>query len=101
MIRSMTSAESQTSELDFPEPDPEMELLRQQLLGAEEQMQDMKIKVGCKGWGGRLLLTLSHLFLACSKIKANKGAMHYAGYGILGTCLTGRNTVMCHVMAFQ
>ncbi|XP_059113464.1 coiled-coil domain-containing protein 136 isoform X5 [Peromyscus eremicus] len=46
MLRSMTSAESQTSELDFPEPDPEMELLRQQLLGAEEQMQDMKIK--CK-----------------------------------------------------
>ncbi|KAL6045921.1 hypothetical protein STEG23_018419 [Scotinomys teguina] len=46
MLRSMTSAESQTSELDFPEPDPEMQLLRQQLLGAEEEMQGMKIK--CK-----------------------------------------------------
>ncbi|CAO2602991.1 Coiled-coil domain-containing protein 136 [Lemmus lemmus] len=46
MLRSMMSAESQTSELDFPEPDPAMQLLRQQLLGAEEQMQGMQIK--CK-----------------------------------------------------
>lgn len=42
----MMSSESQTSELDFPEPDPVMQLLRQQLLGAEEQMHDMQDK--CK-----------------------------------------------------
>ncbi|XP_008844602.1 coiled-coil domain-containing protein 136 isoform X9 [Nannospalax galili] len=46
MLRSVMSTESQTSELDFPEPDPAMQLLRQQLLGAEEQMQDMQSK--CK-----------------------------------------------------
>ncbi|XP_028618451.1 coiled-coil domain-containing protein 136 isoform X2 [Grammomys surdaster] len=46
MLRSMMSSESQTSELDFPEPDPVMQLLRQQLMGAEEQMQDMQDK--CK-----------------------------------------------------
>ncbi|KAM7325518.1 hypothetical protein ACRRTK_015771 [Alexandromys fortis] len=46
MLRSVMSAESQTSELDFPEPNPEMQLLRQQLLGAEEQMQGMQTK--CK-----------------------------------------------------
>uniref|UniRef100_A0A8D0QI97 Coiled-coil domain containing 136 n=2 Tax=Sus scrofa TaxID=9823 RepID=A0A8D0QI97_PIG len=45
-LRSMMSAESQTSEADFLEPDPEMHLLRQQLLGAEEQMHDMQSK--CK-----------------------------------------------------
>lgn len=50
------STESQTSELDFPEPNPEMQLLRQQLLGAEEQMQGMQTKVGCRGRNGRLLL---------------------------------------------
>ncbi|XP_064229697.1 coiled-coil domain-containing protein 136 isoform X4 [Aotus nancymaae] len=43
-LRSMTSVESQTSEMDFPEPDPEMQLLRQQLWDAEEQMHDMKKK---------------------------------------------------------
>ncbi|XP_055464091.1 coiled-coil domain-containing protein 136 isoform X8 [Psammomys obesus] len=46
ILRNVVSAESQTSELDFPEPDPHMQLLRQQLLGAEEQMQDMQNK--CK-----------------------------------------------------
>ncbi|XP_042551916.1 coiled-coil domain-containing protein 136 isoform X3 [Dipodomys spectabilis] len=45
-LRSMMSTESQTSEMDFLEPDPEMQLLRQQLLGAEEQMHDMQSK--CK-----------------------------------------------------
>ena len=45
-LRNMKSAESQTSEEDFLEPDPEMHLLRQQLLGAEEQMRDMQNKVG-------------------------------------------------------
>ncbi|XP_053409513.1 coiled-coil domain-containing protein 136 isoform X5 [Nycticebus coucang] len=45
-LRSMMSTESQTSEVDFLEPDPEMHLLRQQLLGAEEQMRDMQSK--CK-----------------------------------------------------
>ncbi|XP_012644614.1 coiled-coil domain-containing protein 136 isoform X2 [Microcebus murinus] len=45
-LRSMMSTESQTSEMDFLEPDPEMHLLRQQLLGAEEQMHDMQSK--CK-----------------------------------------------------
>ncbi|XP_008583613.1 PREDICTED: coiled-coil domain-containing protein 136 isoform X1 [Galeopterus variegatus] len=45
-LRSMTSTGSQTSEVDFLEPDPAMHLLRQQLLGAEEQMHDMKSK--CK-----------------------------------------------------
>ncbi|XP_012892734.1 PREDICTED: coiled-coil domain-containing protein 136-like, partial [Dipodomys ordii] len=45
-LRSMMSTESQTSEMDFLEPDPEMQLLRQQLLGAEEQMHDMQTK--CK-----------------------------------------------------
>ncbi|XP_045420142.1 coiled-coil domain-containing protein 136 isoform X3 [Lemur catta] len=45
-LRSMMSAESQTSEMDFLEPDPEMQSLRQQLLGAEEQMHDMQSK--CK-----------------------------------------------------
>uniref|UniRef100_G3ST41 Coiled-coil domain containing 136 n=1 Tax=Loxodonta africana TaxID=9785 RepID=G3ST41_LOXAF len=44
--RSMTSTESQTSEMDFLEPNPETQSLRQQLLGAEERMQDMKSK--CK-----------------------------------------------------
>uniref|UniRef100_A0A8I3W6N8 Coiled-coil domain containing 136 n=1 Tax=Callithrix jacchus TaxID=9483 RepID=A0A8I3W6N8_CALJA len=43
-LRSMTSVESQTSEMDFLEPDPEMQLLRQQLWDAEEQMHDMKEK---------------------------------------------------------
>ncbi|MBV95468.1 coiled-coil domain-containing protein, partial [Eschrichtius robustus] len=43
-LRNMKSAESQTSEEDFLEPDPEMHLLRQQLLGAEEQMRDMQNK---------------------------------------------------------
>ncbi|XP_076769732.1 coiled-coil domain-containing protein 136 isoform X19 [Arvicanthis niloticus] len=46
MLRSMISSESQTSELDFPEPDPVMQVLRQKLLGAEEQMQNMEDK--CK-----------------------------------------------------
>jgi hypothetical protein len=32
--------------MDFLEPDPEMQLLRQQLLGAESQVHDMKNKVG-------------------------------------------------------
>ncbi|XP_062954838.1 coiled-coil domain-containing protein 136 isoform X2 [Cynocephalus volans] len=45
-LRSMTSTGSQTSEVDFLEPDPAMHLLRQQLLGAEEKMHDMKSK--CK-----------------------------------------------------
>ncbi|XP_048193900.1 coiled-coil domain-containing protein 136 isoform X21 [Perognathus longimembris pacificus] len=45
-LRSMMSAESQTSEMDFLEPDPEMQMLRQQLLGAEEEMQDIQNK--CK-----------------------------------------------------
>uniref|UniRef100_A0A452TKS0 Coiled-coil domain containing 136 n=1 Tax=Ursus maritimus TaxID=29073 RepID=A0A452TKS0_URSMA len=46
MLKDMMSAESQTSEMDFLEPDPETQLLRQQLLGAEEQMHDMQNK--CK-----------------------------------------------------
>ena len=46
MLKDMMSAESQTSEMDFLEPDPETQLLRQQLLGAEEQMHDMQNKVG-------------------------------------------------------
>ncbi|XP_044102460.1 coiled-coil domain-containing protein 136 isoform X3 [Neovison vison] len=46
MLKDMMSAESQTSEVDFLEPDPETQLLRQQLLGAEEQMHDMQNK--CK-----------------------------------------------------
>uniref|UniRef100_A0A8C0QHC5 Coiled-coil domain containing 136 n=2 Tax=Canis lupus familiaris TaxID=9615 RepID=A0A8C0QHC5_CANLF len=45
-LKNMMSAESQTSEMDFLEPDPETHLLRQQLLGAEEQMHDMQNK--CK-----------------------------------------------------
>ncbi|XP_042104728.1 coiled-coil domain-containing protein 136 isoform X3 [Ovis aries] len=45
-LRTMRSAESQTSEEDFLEPDPGMHLLRQQLLGAKEQMHDMQSK--CK-----------------------------------------------------
>lgn len=55
MLKNMMSSESQTSELDFPEPDPVMQLLRQQLLGAEEQMHDMQDKVGDRGWRGSLL----------------------------------------------
>ncbi|XP_059964952.1 coiled-coil domain-containing protein 136 isoform X8 [Mesoplodon densirostris] len=43
-LRSTKSAETQTSEEDFLEPDPEMHLLRQQLLGAEEQVHDMQDK---------------------------------------------------------
>nr|XP_025866576.1 coiled-coil domain-containing protein 136 isoform X1 [Vulpes vulpes] len=46
MLKNTMSAESQTSEMDFLEPDPETQLLRQQLLGAEEQMHDMQNK--CK-----------------------------------------------------
>nr|KAF6469085.1 coiled-coil domain containing 136 [Molossus molossus] len=45
-LRNMMSAESQTSEMDFLEPDPVAQLLRQQLLGAEEQIHDMQSK--CK-----------------------------------------------------
>ncbi|XP_051007776.1 coiled-coil domain-containing protein 136 isoform X2 [Acomys russatus] len=44
VLRNVMSTESQTSELDFPEPDPVTQLLRQQLLGAEEQVQDMQKK---------------------------------------------------------
>nr|XP_008256448.3 coiled-coil domain-containing protein 136 isoform X1 [Oryctolagus cuniculus] len=51
-LKSMTSTESQTFEADFPEPDPGMQLLRQQLLGAEEQMLSMKTK--CKELCGEL-----------------------------------------------
>ncbi|XP_076982606.1 coiled-coil domain-containing protein 136 isoform X4 [Tamandua tetradactyla] len=43
-LRNTISAESQTSEMDFLEPDPITQLLRQQLLGAEEQMHGMKSK---------------------------------------------------------
>nr|XP_060489048.1 coiled-coil domain-containing protein 136 isoform X5 [Panthera onca] len=46
MVKNTMSAESQTSEMDFLEPDSETQLLRQQLLGAEEQMHDMQNK--CK-----------------------------------------------------
>lgn len=46
MVKNTMSTESQTSEMDFLEPDPETQLLRQQLLGAEEQMHDMQNKVG-------------------------------------------------------
>ncbi|XP_040327958.1 coiled-coil domain-containing protein 136 isoform X5 [Herpailurus yagouaroundi] len=46
VVKNTMSAESQTSEMDFLEPDPETQLLRQQLLGAEEQMHDMQNK--CK-----------------------------------------------------
>ncbi|XP_070369157.1 coiled-coil domain-containing protein 136 isoform X9 [Equus asinus] len=45
-LKSMMSSESQTSEMDFLEPDPQTQLLRQQLLGAEEQMHGMQNK--CK-----------------------------------------------------
>ncbi|KAM5255130.1 coiled-coil domain-containing protein 136 isoform 12-T12 [Ctenodactylus gundi] len=45
-LKSMISSESQTSEMDFLEPDPEMQLLRQQVLDAEEKMHDMQNK--CK-----------------------------------------------------
>ncbi|XP_062058865.1 coiled-coil domain-containing protein 136 isoform X5 [Lepus europaeus] len=51
-LKSMTSTESQTFEADFPEPDPGVLLLRQQLLGAEEQMLSMKTK--CKELCGEL-----------------------------------------------
>lgn len=54
----MRSAESQTSEEDFLEPDPGMHLLRQQLLGAKEQMHDMQSKVG----KGQLLHCLALTF---------------------------------------
>lgn len=57
-LGSMKSAESQTSEEDFLEPDPEMHLLRQQLLGAEEQMHDMQNEVG----KGRPLYSLAPTF---------------------------------------
>ncbi|XP_029779644.1 coiled-coil domain-containing protein 136 isoform X5 [Suricata suricatta] len=46
MVKNTVSSGSQTSEMDFLEPDPETQLLRQQLLGAEEQMHDMRNK--CK-----------------------------------------------------
>ena len=42
----MVSTESQTVDTDFLESDSETQLLRQQLLGAEEQMFDMQNKVG-------------------------------------------------------
>ncbi|XP_045711691.1 coiled-coil domain-containing protein 136 isoform X2 [Phyllostomus hastatus] len=45
-LRSMVSTESQTIDGDFLESDSETQLLRQQLLGAEEQMFDMQNK--CK-----------------------------------------------------
>ncbi|XP_015424382.1 PREDICTED: coiled-coil domain-containing protein 136 isoform X3 [Myotis davidii] len=45
-LRSLMSTECQTVEMDFLEPHPETHLLRQQLLGAEEQICDMQSK--CK-----------------------------------------------------
>lgn len=58
------SVESQTSEMDFLEPDPVAQLLRQQLLGAEEQILDMQSKVGgCRPFS----LSLSYLLLACAR----------------------------------
>ncbi|XP_059964947.1 coiled-coil domain-containing protein 136 isoform X4 [Mesoplodon densirostris] len=44
-LRSTKSAETQTSEEDFLEPDPEMHLLRQQLLGAEEQCEKLSCEL--------------------------------------------------------
>lgn len=55
----MISTECQTLEVDFLEPDPEMHLLRQQLLGAEEQMNNMQSKVGLLRVGRQALSTLS------------------------------------------
>lgn len=56
------STECQTIEMDFLEPHPETHSLRQQLLGAEEQICDMKSKVGeCRFF----LLSLWYLLLAC------------------------------------
>lgn len=52
------SAESQTLEVDFLEPHPETHSLRQQLAGAEEQINHMQNKVGK---AGRLLASLSRL----------------------------------------
>ncbi|XP_014397314.1 PREDICTED: coiled-coil domain-containing protein 136 isoform X3 [Myotis brandtii] len=45
-LRSLMSTECQTVEMDFLEPHPETHSLRQQLLGAEEQLCDMQSK--CK-----------------------------------------------------
>lgn len=73
------STESQTSELDFPEPNPEMQLLRQQLLGAEEQMQGMQTKVGCRGRNGRLLL-LSLSPVPVVRVGLSKEPRVMAGY---------------------
>lgn len=84
------SSESQTSEMDFLEPDPQTQLLRQQLLGAEEQMHGMQNKVGK---GRPLSLCLFYLLLAC-------------GRNILGTGLTkeactvaGDSTLGSHLLA--
>ncbi|XP_036353169.2 coiled-coil domain-containing protein 136 isoform X2 [Ochotona princeps] len=57
-LKSMMSTESQTFEVDFPEPDPELQLLRQQLLGAEEQVYGMKNK--CKELSTELLQLQHH-----------------------------------------
>lgn len=79
------SAESQTSEMDFLEPDPETHLLRQQLLGAEEQMHDMRKKVG-----GAAPYPVSYL-LACGRnlifdMGLRKEARAMAGDSTVGSC---------------
>lgn len=56
------SVESQTTDMDFLESDSETQSLRQQLLGAEEQIHDMQNKVGdCRPFS----LSLFYLPLPC------------------------------------
>lgn len=85
MVKNTMSAESQTSEMDFLEPDPETQLLRQQLLGAEEQMHDMQNKVG-----GQAPSCLFYPLLACGRdlslgIGLTKEACAMAGGGALAS----------------
>lgn len=85
-LKNMLSAESQTSEMDFLEPDSETHLLRQQLLGAEEQMHDMRNKVG-----EAAPLLVSYLPARGRSISFDAGLMKeacaMAGARTLGSCL--------------
>lgn len=89
------SSESQTSELDFPEPDPVMQLLRQQLLGAEEQMQGMQDKVGDRvEWQAAAPISLTFPWSILG-IEQTEEPCTIGGYSILESCLNGRSIVTC------
>lgn len=91
------STECQTVEMDFLEPHPETHLLRQQLLGAEEQICDMQSKVGgCRPFS----LSLSYLspglcenHLLGHRTELTKAVCPMAGDSTLGSRLPDVNSL--------